>query len=584
MHRIFKGTAWVQRDEDVWDNLGWSRISIIKDGAHPIFEGSFSIMHDSHHIQLRNKFEQTRHDEDPSIQSAGDGEMILFRDSDTATHPWHGDLRKREQDVLACSSDQLSFNTDPSHPVHQSFPQTFKIDSFNSVNASLTKRQSSIDGGNTSGNAGSVNYRNTIGQTQGCPNTRKVALVGVAVDCTYRSGFDTKQDAQSHIIGIMNQASQVYETSFNVTLALKDLVIQDASCPTSPQAATPWNLACDSSLNITSRLNTFSTWRGQNKDNNAYWMLLTNCTTGPEVGLSWLGQLCVNSVTNVGGESTSGANVVARTSTEWQVIAHETGHMFGAVHDCDRTLCASSTAVSAQQCCPISTTGCDANSLFIMNPSTGTNIQAFSACTVGNICSAFFRKSVSDNCLVDNRAVTSLITGQQCGNGIVEGDEQCDCGGPTACAGNRCCDPSTCKFINNAVCDEANEQCCSGCQFQAKGTVCRASTGVCDPQEVCPGTNATCPQDATAPNGQACGDSLKCASGQCTSRDRQCKTLMGSLTSNNDTYACNSDSCSLLCASPEFPANQCYSMQQYFLDGTPCGSGTCSNVSPFLLK
>jgi hypothetical protein len=54
--------------------------------------------------------------------------------------------------------------------------------------------------------------------------------------------------------------------------------------------------------------------------------------------------------------------------------------------------------------------------------------------------------------------------------------------------------------------------------------------------------------------------------------------LMGSFTANNDTYACNSQDCTLSCASPEFGTGVCYSMQQNFLDGTPCGGGgRCNN-------
>jgi hypothetical protein len=77
-----------------------------------------------------------------------------------------------------------------------------------------------------------------------------------------------------------------------------------------------------------------------------------------------------------------------------------------------------------------------------------------------------------------------------------------------------------------------------------------------------------------------CGNGLKCASGQCTSRDEQCKSIMGSYTQGtNDTYACDNSNCMLSCASPAFEET-CYGLRQNFLDGTPCGSGgTCQNVS-----
>jgi hypothetical protein len=53
---------------------------------------------------------------------------------------------------------------------------------------------------------------------------------------------------------------------------------------------------------------------------------------------------------------------------------------------------------------------------------------------------------------------------------------------------------------------------------------------------------------------------------------------MGSDTQGNDTYACSSSGCQISCASPAFGANVCYSMQQNFLDGTPCqGGGRCQN-------
>jgi len=163
----------------------------------------------------------------------------------------------------------------------------------------------------------------------------------------------------------------------------------------------------------------------------------------------------------------------------------------------------------------------------------------------------------------------------------VEDGEDCDCGGEQSCGTDACCDAKTCKFKGNAVCDDANEDCCRNCQYASADTVCRSSTGVCDPEEKCTGTTATCPADKTAPDGQSCGNgtsSLHCASGQCTSRDQQCKTLMGSYTQGNDTYACNSVDCTISCASPEFGSGVCYGLQQNFLDGTTCGGGgKCQN-------
>ena len=580
-HKIFRGDAWLQTPNRHWTNVGWARIMIKRDGHHPLFEGAFTVGRDHHHVQLRSHYMSTKHELDPVAEDTGDEYMTVFRDSDIGRRPQleHMELKRSDALERSCRSDELRSNFDSAQTVLKREVGFWGAAPISSL---LGKRQIDTNGIPTGGNSGSVNLKSSIGKTAGCPSSRKVALIGVATDCAYTSSFNSTETARANVIQQIATASTLYEKTFNVTLGLQNLTISDPSCPGTPPAATPWNQGCDGNQTITDRLNTFSAWRGQRNDTNAYWTLLTNCRTGAEVGLSWLGQLCVGDTTANAGETVSGANVVAKTATEWQVIAHESGHTFGAVHDCDSQTCASADSVNSQQCCPLSTSTCDAGSQYIMNPSTSEGITNFSPCSIGNVCSALGRNSVKSNCLKDNKGVTT-ITGHQCGNGIVEEGEDCDCGGTESCGTNSCCDATTCKFKNNAVCDDSNEDCCKGCQFASNGTVCRASTGECDPQEVCTGTAASCPADQTAPDGKGCGKSsqnLQCASGQCTSRNQQCKTLMGSYTTKNDTYACNSQDCTLSCASPEFGTGVCYSMQQNFLDGTVCGGGgKCQNVS-----
>lgn len=575
-HKVFKGTSWVRR-ANRWDNVGWARISLSRDGLHPLFEGAFTVHDDHHHIQLSSNYKQTRQRLDPDIDLRDDEFMVIHRDSDVSMSPEHDELRKRSGD-LGCRSDSLGFNMDAEHPVYASM----KARDENSLASLVEKRQ--LDGTPGGGNGAGVNLVSTIGQTSGCPPTRKVALVGVATDCTYTAQFSSNETTRQNIINQMNTASNLFESTFNISLGLANLIVTEAKCPTTPPAATPWNQACSSSVEIQDRLNLFSSWRGQQNDQNSHWTLLSTCNTGSAVGLAWLGQACVtgsqaSNSSGGGPETVAGANVVVRTSTEWQVIAHETGHTFGAVHDCTADACKDANTVNSQQCCPLSSSTCDAGEQFIMNPSTAQGITRFSACSIGNICSALGRNSVKSNCLTNNKGVTT-ISGQQCGNGIVEGDEQCDCGGTEGCGDNKCCDATTCKFKNNAVCDDSNEDCCKGCQLASADTVCRASSGSCDPEEKCSGSSPYCPEDKTNPDGMDCGNGLKCASGQCTSRDMQCKTVMGSYTQGNDTYACDNSNCMLSCASPEFGRNTCYGLQQNFLDGTPCvGGGHCSNVS-----
>ena len=579
-HKVYKGDAWTQGWDETWTHAGWARVVVHRDGILPLFEGAFTIFQDHHHVQLRSNYMSTRHELDPKLEASDDEFMVVFRDSDIDFRPAtsHQDLRRSVDSTNTCRSHELKFN-DPQQTILRRDVGFWGAAPIASL---FGKRQIDTNGIPSGGNSGGVNLKSSIGSTAGCPSTRKVALMGVVTDCSYTGSFNSTETARSNVITQINSASNVYEKTFNISLGLQVLTVSNASCPATAAAATPWNIGCGGNSSITDRLNTFSQWRGQRNDTNAFWTLLTTCQTGAEVGLSWLGQLCVSDVTSSSGEEVSGANVVAKTSTEWQVIAHETGHTFGAVHDCDSQTCADSQTVNAQQCCPLNANTCDAGSKYIMNPSTAEGISAFSPCSIGNICSALGRNSVKSTCLSNNQGLTT-ITGQQCGNGIVEAGEDCDCGGTENCGNNNCCDAKTCKFKNNAVCDDSNEECCKSCQFASAGSVCRPSTGQCDPQETCSGTNATCPADVSAPDGQSCGNSsqsLQCASGQCTSRNQQCKTLMGSYTTKNDTYACNSEDCTLSCASPEFGPNVCYSMQQNFLDGTVCGGGgKCQNVS-----
>ncbi|ROW04006.1 hypothetical protein VSDG_00785 [Cytospora chrysosperma] len=587
-HRVFKGNAFVQYEgETEWANAGWARIHVHQDGPNPLFEGAFQLYGDHHHVQTSKNYRKTRLPDDPHVDERLDEYMVLWRDSDIKGTQDLGyspsELKRALAEKETCSSDELVYNVDENHPVYRRLDNSDGIDKRSSwssmASGLLFGRQ--IDG-TTSGNSAGVNLSSTIGSTSGCPTARKVALIGIATDCTYIADFDGNETAvRTNIINQVNTASQLYESTFNISLGIQNLTISPEGCPSTASSEAPWNIGCSDSISITDRLNLFSQWRGQHNDTNAYWSLMSTCSTGSAVGLAWLGQLCTSGVetsTSSGtNESVAAANVVVRTSTEWQVFAHETGHTFGAVHDCTSSACSDGTATK-QQCCPLSSSTCNADGQYIMNPSTGTGITQFSPCSVGNICSAMGRQSVQSTCLTNNKDIVT-ITGSQCGNGIVEEGEDCDCGGTSGCGDNSCCDAATCTFTTGSVCDPSNEECCTDqCGFANNGTVCRTSTGTCDPEETCTGSSPYCPADQNAADGTSCGSGLQCASGQCTSRDQQCQSLMGSLTTNNDTSACDSSSCQISCKSPQFGDNVCYTMSQNFLDGTSCeGGGKCNN-------
>ncbi|ROT43281.1 zinc metalloprotease mde10 [Sodiomyces alkalinus F11] len=588
-HKVFRGKAFVRReDRSEWTHVGWARITVHRDGKHPVLEGAFRVDGDHHHIHTASNYRRLRHPQDPDVENGLDPDeyMVVWRDSDIMDdYYYYDDSRDLKRDVRGsrhCDSEQLSFNTKYDPWAHGDEEDPLRAAS----TRSLFGRQ--MDTGPTGDDGAAVGLASTIGSTLGCPNTRRVALVGIATDCTYTAAFNSSQSVRSNMINLVNAASEVYENSFNISLGIQNLTISDAACPASASNLAPWNIGCDPNTRIGDRLVLFSRWRGAIDDNNAFWTLFSTCDTGSAVGLAWLGQVCVqgsqDTEGNDGGvETVSSANVVLRTpQSEWQVFAHEAGHTFGAVHDCDEGECAAVGSDGMRRCCPLSADECDARAQFLMNPSTGSHLRQFSPCTIGNVCSALYRNAIRSDCLMDNRNVET-ITGSQCGNGIVEAGEDCDCGGAEECGDDPCCNPETCRFTENSVCDPANEACCTGqCRFAASGAVCRESTGLCDPQEVCPGDSGMCPSDRHLDDGESCGDdgdNLRCASGQCTSRDQQCQVAVGSRDTNNETTACGSQ-CQLLCRSPTvFGTDMCRQpASQFFIDGTPCSNGgRCRN-------
>lgn len=583
-HRVFKGKAAVELADGKWERVGWARLRVRQDGANPLFEGTFSILNDYHHIMLRSKYMRTKDELDPELAPTDEEYMVVFRDSDI------GDPNaKRSLSVgHSCETDELEYNRDPNHPIYnmpRDEPDTsyWGSMSLDSLFGGLGKRQDSGGGGRS----GNVNLASTIGNPAGCPNMKKVALVGVAADCAYTGKLGDKEAAWDNIISVVNDASEIFESTFNIALGLRNLTIQEESCPDNPPASYPWNIGCGSNApGLGGRLNLFSGWRAEQADDNAFWTLMTGCATDSKVGVAWMGALCINDVVagvydrqNASSSVTSGASVVYKTRTEWQVFAHEAGHIFGAVHDCDEGLCERGMGETSQ-CCPYKSDSCDAGAKFLMNPSSHDRMREFSPCTVGNVCSAMGRSGVQSSCLVNNRDVPPGITGSQCGNGIVEEGEECDCGGDETCGDNQCCDPKTCKFKSGAQCDDSNEECCDNCKFASANTVCRSGNDECDPEEKCTGKSSGCPKDKHSPDGDGCGDGFACASGQCTSRNQQCRTLMGSKLDGNETYACDDRQCNLMCTSPSLHRGVCKGLMQYFLDGTPCsGGGKCYNVS-----
>ncbi len=132
-----------------------------------------------------------------------------------------------------------------------------------------------------------------------------------------------------------------------------------------------------------------------------------------------------------------------------------------------------------------------------------------------------------DSCLLNVPAATRLPP--TCGDGIVNGWEQCDCGEPAVCS-NPCCDAATCRLITGAQCFSG--RCCniSTCQIKPSDAECRAQAGECDVAETCSGNSNSCPRNAGRMNGIPCASGTGyCYNGKCPTHRDQCMKSWGKL-------------------------------------------------------
>ncbi|KAI0960895.1 hypothetical protein AcV7_000147 [Taiwanofungus camphoratus] len=607
-----------------WGNpsLGWARIVVHHQGDSaagiaPVFEGAFSVDGVVHHVMTKDNYLRNKHDLDPHIAVSDDNpdsNLVIWRDSDimstyeTAAAMSGGlDTGPIPARPKTCGHDSLTFNTDPAEnpvlraPIMQPVtPWYDPLGILDDLNVGLGKRDD-VAGGNMNSS-----FEDYIGSSVGCPSSEKIVYMGVAADCAYASHYGSKENATQQILVDWNSASALYKSTFNVSLGIIELQVQDPSCPNTADPSVPWNVDCSSNVTLNDRLSMFSGWRGSKGDDGAgLWHLMSGCPTGTEVGIAWLATLCQQKSTGSAPSIVSGTAVTTPGRTEWQVVSHEIGHNFGAIHDvsADRLKfvcilnrqyqmhqCTDGCEASSSQtqCCPLSKNSCNANSQFIMNPVTEDGEMQFSECSLGNICSLMlgnYGGMTNTSCLVNPSSSQQLITSNMCGNGVVEEGEECD---PGKGSNSTCCDVNTCKFTSGAVCDPDSSPCCTAqCSFAPATQVCRPSQDpTCDTAEMCTGNSSQCPANAFAPNGKSCGtNGLACASGQCTSLDLQCQTAG---TSMNLTQSCpsqDSKSCQVTCQDPT-SSSQCVMLSATLIDGSPCGyggtcvGGSCKAASP----
>ncbi|XP_030794014.1 disintegrin and metalloproteinase domain-containing protein 5 [Rhinopithecus roxellana] len=154
-------------------------------------------------------------------------------------------------------------------------------------------------------------------------------------------------------------------------------------------------------------------------------------------------------------------------------------------------------------------------------------VKDFSICSLDD-----FKYISSHNgltCLQTNLPEMPTYTQRRiCGNGLLEGGEECDCGNNNNCTHKLCCEPLTCRLKGNALCGSGD--CCSkDCKFKPANTICRKSVDEeCDFTEFCNGSHPYCLLDTYVRDGEYCDSGgAFCFQGRCRTFDKQCDDLIG---------------------------------------------------------
>jgi hypothetical protein len=194
-HKIFKGEAYI-RDEETrqWVHCGWTRITVLQDGSEPLFEGVYIVDGDVHHVKIVSKYNMKKELDDAEVDVGDEnGRMVVYRDSDRfvsqalVQRSVEGVVSSDQTNVSGCATDRLEFNMQA--PVKRRGL------------GSLYRRQSDISG---SMGGSQSQLASTIGNTNGCTNTRQVALVAAAADCSYVTNNGNASATRANLISVYN--------------------------------------------------------------------------------------------------------------------------------------------------------------------------------------------------------------------------------------------------------------------------------------------------------------------------------------------------------------------------------------------
>jgi len=395
--------------------------------------------------------------------------------------------------------------------------------------------------------------------------TRFLEVVVVA-DPTYNALYGA--GAQSRAVQVANYADALFRDP-SLSHSIGVVLVGYVSLSSSPFT---WSTVASGEASSNSLLTNFKAWyhgtAGLPATDDP--VLLSGLDfDGSTIGLAGVG--------SAGDPAGSGAIVQSTfPSAAYNALttAHELGHTVGMQHDNGAT-----------------GTPCD-SSAYIMTPvscsSCTTNPTTWSTCS-DQYLTAWLATSQF------GAALSNLPTANavRCGDGLVQGNEQCDCGDSDCSVNDPCCDGTTCQLKSGAACSRLNGCCDASCQIVRDARVCRAAANSCQTDAVCDTISPVCPANTPAPNGNTCDDGSgtanagRCLQGNCASGDlAQCQNLVaqgypvtGITTCSFQATFNSGNPCNVLYCGTNNDPTSCTSFTQSgggsvtVTDGTDCGTG-----------
>jgi len=385
-------------------------------------------------------------------------------------------------------------------------------------------------------------------------NQNKYVTMGVFNDYNRYLAFGRR--VGNHTQQIMNHVAALYhDTSavswrYNITIQLKYQVTFTLG---DPYDAPPFN---GGEANPNKLLENFNTWRkGALQASTIPTIDNGHLLSGYDffdgtVGLAGVTSMCDPTFETSGGITQAISSNPANTAA---TVAHEVGHNFGMHHDQVYYGASQNPSPLPSMTQSYVNTNCNDGDNVLDQVMTavsqaGTIPGKWSPCSRAYI-DAFFDGGLTRQyggafnlaCLEDPLPPAQHYNDSAvvCGDGIREGDEQCDCGARNCAEVDPCCDQATCMLTAGSVCS-ALDACCDNCQIRAAGYTCRLALHPdCDVAETCDGGNSTCPSNEWATAGTACSSTAAlsagaaglCFAGKCYSHQQQCLTLGPSISS-----------------------------------------------------